>query len=147
MLPDILEKVKAGAAANKRALYVGALVILIGLGSFGLGRLSSLWPKKEPLRIEYPAPDQNTADIGLPVNHAAAGAGANNAEAQAAAQTPVPTPATTGNYVASRNGTAYHLPTCPGAKQIKDENKIWFATRAEAERAGYKPAGNCPGLK
>lgn len=54
--------------------------------------------------------------------------------------------ATTGAYVASKNGTAYHLPTCTGAKQIKEENKVWFATKADAELAGYKPAKNCKGI-
>jgi methylphosphotriester-DNA--protein-cysteine methyltransferase len=38
------------------------------------------------------------------------------------------------------------LPDCPGAKQISEQNKIWFASIEEAEKAGYKPAGNCPGL-
>ncbi len=49
-------------------------------------------------------------------------------------------------YVGSRNGTAYHLPWCPGAAKIKEENKVWFASKAEAEAAGYKPAGNCKGI-
>jgi hypothetical protein len=61
---------------------------------------------------------------------------------------PVPNvePLTTGMYVASKNGTAYHLPTCTGAKQIKEENKIWFASKEDAELAGYKPAKNCKGI-
>ncbi len=52
----------------------------------------------------------------------------------------------TGPIVASKTGTKYHLTTCPGAKQIKVENKIYFATAAEAESAGYSKAANCPGL-
>ncbi len=54
---------------------------------------------------------------------------------------------TTQPYVASKSGTKYHLDTCPGAKQIKAENKITFASREEAEAAGFAPAANCPGLK
>jgi hypothetical protein len=53
---------------------------------------------------------------------------------------------TDGGYVASKNGTKYHLPWCGSAKQIKEENKIWFATKAEAEAAGYTPASNCKGI-
>ncbi|QQR65143.1 hypothetical protein IPH92_00995 [Candidatus Kaiserbacteria bacterium] len=49
-------------------------------------------------------------------------------------------------YVASKSGTKYHLPWCPGAKQIKDENKVWFATKTDAEKAGYTPAANCKGI-
>lgn len=49
-------------------------------------------------------------------------------------------------YVASKKGRYYHLPDCPGAKAIKEGNKIGFNTTDEAERAGYKPAQNCKGL-
>lgn len=45
--------------------------------------------------------------------------------------------------VASRNGTKYHLPTCPGAKQITAANKVEFASIASAAAAGYEPAANC----
>lgn len=49
-------------------------------------------------------------------------------------------------YVASKSGTKYHLPWCSGAKRIKEENKIWFATKEAAEAAGYTPAANCKGI-
>jgi hypothetical protein len=49
--------------------------------------------------------------------------------------------------VASRSGTKYHLPTCPGAKQIKETNKIVFSSTAEAKAAGYSAAANCEGLE
>ncbi|MCF7815678.1 MAG: hypothetical protein K9M10_01390 [Candidatus Pacebacteria bacterium] len=51
-----------------------------------------------------------------------------------------------GGYVASKSGTKYHLPWCGSAKQIKEENKVWFATKEEAEKAGYTPASNCKGI-
>lgn len=54
--------------------------------------------------------------------------------------------ATSGTYLASKNGTKYYLPTCGSAKRIKAENVVWFQTKAEAEAAGYGPAANCPGL-
>lgn len=52
----------------------------------------------------------------------------------------------TAKYVGSKSGTKYHLMTCAGAKRIKEENKVFFATAADAEAAGYSPAANCPGL-
>jgi hypothetical protein len=55
-------------------------------------------------------------------------------------------PGTAGNFVASKSGTKYHRADCPGASQIKPENKIFFATAAAAEQAGYTKAANCPGL-
>lgn len=59
---------------------------------------------------------------------------------------PEPEMAQGGQYVASKTGKSYHLPWCSGAKLIKEENKVWFATKEEAEARGYKPAGNCPGI-
>jgi hypothetical protein len=55
-------------------------------------------------------------------------------------------PAQAGKYVASKNGTKYYLPTCGTAKRIKDENKVWFASKEQAASAGYAPGANCPGL-
>lgn len=51
-----------------------------------------------------------------------------------------------GGYVASKTGKSYHLPWCSGAKLIKEENKVWFTSKDEAEARGYAPAGNCPGI-
>ncbi len=51
-----------------------------------------------------------------------------------------------GEVVASKNGTKYYLPWCGSVKLIKDENKVWFASRADAEAQGYEPASNCKGL-
>lgn len=49
-------------------------------------------------------------------------------------------------YVASKSGTKYHLLWCAGAKQIKEENKIFFNSTEEAKNAGYAPASNCKGI-
>ncbi len=50
---------------------------------------------------------------------------------------------TGGRVVGSSKGTKYHFPWCPGASQIKEENKIWFTTEKDAQDAGYTKAGNC----
>ncbi|KND47406.1 MAG: hypothetical protein AB199_03180 [Parcubacteria bacterium C7867-004] len=49
-------------------------------------------------------------------------------------------------YVASKNGTKYYLPSCGSVKRIKEENKVWFATKEEAAAAGYEPSATCKGL-
>jgi len=48
-----------------------------------------------------------------------------------------------GNFLASINGKAYYPKGCTAANKIKEENRIWFTTRQEAEAQGYKPAQNC----
>lgn len=59
---------------------------------------------------------------------------------------PAPVGKASGTYVASKNGTKYYLPSCGSSKRIKEENRIWFDTKEEAEAAGFGPAANCPGL-
>jgi FtsZ-interacting cell division protein ZipA len=49
-------------------------------------------------------------------------------------------------YVGSKNSDVFHLPDCPGAKRINEENKKCFSSKNEAEKAGYRPAKNCPGI-
>lgn len=49
-------------------------------------------------------------------------------------------------YVGSKNSDIYHLPDCPGGQRIKEENKRCFGSKSEAEKAGYRPAKNCPGI-
>jgi len=53
---------------------------------------------------------------------------------------------TAGKFVASKSGTKYYLPSCAGADKISEANKIWFASAAAAQAAGYAPAANCGGL-
>lgn len=137
MLTDALLKIKAWLKGNQRDLWLSLLVFLVSVGSFGLGRLSAVWPEEEPVVIE-----NRESGIMNP------GKGNGNAAVvQSHESNPIILdPAPQGAFVASRNGSSYHLPDCPGAKQIKSENRIWFPTKAEAQAAGYKPAGNCPGL-
>mgnify|MGYP000892792595 CR=1 FL=1 len=50
---------------------------------------------------------------------------------------------TTGKYVGSIESNKYHLPTCRWAEQIKPENRIWFDSEEEAQKAGYEPCKVC----
>lgn len=43
-------------------------------------------------------------------------------------------------FVGSINSDLYHDPSCPSASRIKLTNQVWFASREEAERAGYSPS-------
>jgi len=139
MLTDLLSKIKSFWGENRRDLFLAALVFLVSVASFGLGRLSAIWPEKEPIRIDQVGEvDQSASGLGET-------AGTINFTKRSDSPSS-PISSSQGNFVASKNGSSYHLPSCPGAKQIKEENKIWFKTAEEAKRAGYKPAGNCQGL-
>lgn len=93
------------------------LILLVALGSFGLGRLSVITAPKPLVSIS----EASMAAAGLPM-------------------------APGGQYVASRTGEVYYYPWCAGAKQILPQNQRWFATEEAAKAAGYRPAKNCKGL-
>jgi hypothetical protein len=115
---------------------LAGLILLVGVTSFGLGRMSI---------SDTPYPnEQGRENDALIIN--ATGptreAGVSSTENTVrVAETP-----SEGGYVASKNGTKYHLPWCGSAKQIKEENKIWFPSKEAAEAAGYTPASNCKGI-
>jgi hypothetical protein len=113
-----------------------AIVILVGIGAFGLGRLSAA-PDQPALRVLYP--DAKAAE---PLANTAAVANA----AKAGPAAPVAPPAGQGAYVASKSGTKYYLAACPAASRIKPENRVYFVSKDDAVAAGYGPAANCPGL-
>lgn len=50
---------------------------------------------------------------------------------------------TTAPIVANRRSKLYHLPHCPGYGATSAGNRVAFATAADAEKAGYRRAGNC----
>jgi len=98
------------------------LILLVGIVAFGLGRGS----------VEQ-------ASGVLPA------AAVTGTVEQLPAESP-PSASSSILYIASKSGAKYHLPWCGGAKQIKEENKIYFNSKAEAEAAGYTPAANCKGI-
>src|SRR3989344_3601349 len=103
-----------------RKLFLSFTILLVALLSFGIGQLS-VTGNREPIRIEYDSQISNqTAQTASVVN----AIGKNS-------------------VVASKNGIRYHYPYCTGAKQIKEENRIIFATPAIAEAAGFTLASNC----
>src|SRR3989344_1683557 len=139
MIAETREKIKVWAGDRKADILTGIIIVLIGIISFGLGRLSATWTPKPPISIISP----NGAE-SKPVAPQIPVATPIGASKTASITTSAGSPE--GKFVASKSGAAYHLPDCPGAKQIKSENKIYFKTQEDAERAGYHPAGNCPGL-
>jgi micrococcal nuclease len=53
-------------------------------------------------------------------------------------------PVTSGAIIGNRNSRVYHRPDCPAYNDVSKRNRVYFKTMEEAERAGYRVAGNCP---
>ncbi|MFA6339008.1 MAG: hypothetical protein WCW87_03050 [Candidatus Paceibacterota bacterium] len=109
----------------------------MSFGSFGLGRLSVLEEKKSPVRIEY---NENTSSTASASNFIAGSSKKTTNSSVKAIGT------NSEVVVASKNGKKYYLPWCSGVNRISEKNKIEFASKKEAENAGYTPASNCSGL-
>jgi len=131
-ITEILNRYKSGG----EALVLPAILFLVGLSAFGLGRISVMGEEGPRLIIRMPDGSAQTASALVSVPQAQEPArssvGAGEEKTQA--------------YMASKSGTRYYLPSCSGASRIKEENKVWFSSASEAEAAGYTPAANCPGL-
>jgi hypothetical protein len=108
------------------SFFLTVLLILVGIVSFGLGR-------------------QSMVENGH-VHNADMQSGVVFTDVKTTPDEPVVLSEIV-KVVASRSGTKFHLPDCPGASQIKEENKIYFDSIELAKAAGYTPATNCPGLK
>ena len=50
---------------------------------------------------------------------------------------------TSGNFVASKNGTKYYPKDCSAVSRIKAENRVWFSTEADAQLQGYSRTTTC----
>ena len=123
MIQNLWNKIKAWFLPREGEIILAAVIILTALASFGLGRLSALGKNKFPVRIETK-------------NQSAAALSSQNPKTESAQNL----------FVASRNGQVYHFPWCAGAQRIKEENKIYFSSKEEAQKAGLRPAANCEGL-
>lgn len=123
-LPEIPYLRKEG----RQTALICLLIVLVGLLCFGLGRLSAGFSGRNSSQPGTVLVGED--DTGTVLDEGQAGAGG----------------AVAGGVVASKSGTKYHFPWCAGAKSIKEGNKVWFASTAEARAAGYEPAGNCKGL-
>jgi methylphosphotriester-DNA--protein-cysteine methyltransferase len=60
----------------------------------------------------------------------------------AAKPAPAPTPVA-GGFVGNKNSKIYHTAACKEGSKMKPGNKVAFASKAEAEKAGYKPCKAC----
>ena len=114
-------------------VFVVIVVILVGISSFYLGRLSNQSTFHD-LKIEYTGQEasaigSNEAQNGpISLNPSISDKINNNAE---------------GSYFASNRGKKYYPNGCSAGKSIKKENRIYFKTTNEAEKAGYTLASSC----
>ena len=125
-----MEKIKLFIQSEVgKDILVICIVILVGLGSFELGRLSKEG-SNSGIKVNYPTRDttQSASVISTIDNLRRVTQNANSSGK---------------NYFASNRGKKYYSLGCSAGKTIKDDNKIYFATKDEAEKAGYLLSSSC----
>lgn len=140
----MLEKIHDLYSKNQDKILSTIGIILIATASFGAGRLSVQLSQKSQITIEDPKDDffaKDVQKISQDLEKISTEKETNNINEVN------PETKTQGKYVGSKNSDKYHLPDCPGALKITEENKIWFNSKEEAEARGYTPAKNCKGLQ
>lgn len=124
-----------------RDIFLVSLIILIAIISFNLGRITAFKEQKQPIRFE-------SADIGELFKDDAI---QNNENLYQGAKTGDSVKSTSEipkidfRVVVSKKSKSmkYHFLWCSGAKQINEENKVFFKNEEDAQKAGYSLAGNC----
>ncbi len=118
-IPELVQKIKHPSGDIVHIFYVIGIMVMVGLASFALGRLSVI-EQDGYATVYYPEEVVKRAERSLAENVA---------------------------VVASSRGTKYYFPWCSGAESLSSANLIEFESVEDARRAGYTPATNCDGLE
>jgi uncharacterized protein (UPF0333 family) len=132
--PSISNGVKLFIESEKgKDVLVIVILVLVGICAFYLGRLSKE-STGNALKIESTGQEasalgsyqSNTPKVTL--NPTVAEKTQNQGN---------------GNYFASSRGKKYYPNGCSAGKSIKQENRIYFQTSNDAEKAGYTLSSSC----
>jgi len=143
-----MEKIKQFMESDKgKNFFIVLTIILVGLGSFGLGRLSKKY-SSSGIKIEYPALQANTISSSTlttnNTNTVKEGLKKPYTSSYIAPSIPKPTDTVVDkNFLASNRGSRYYPIKCSAGKNIKIENRIYFATESEAINKGYTKSTSC----
>jgi len=123
-----LNKIKGQIGIDTTTIICLFVIVLVGLSSFGLGRLSVT-----SMKDNYVSELENK-NIGLVKGEMGETTEVKNEYSENTKQR---------MYVASKNGKLYYSLNCSGAKRISEKNKVWFADEIEAEKSGYELSSSC----
>ena len=140
-IPSFGDKIKRAIGEHRqRLIFIGILaataILAFLLGYAARGESASVMPSpasgassslEDPLAAAGEAMPARALDPVLPAT-------------PAVSETPL---TGSGAYVASKTGKKYYPVGCGGAKRIKDANKVFYATAAQAQAAGLTLGAGC----
>jgi hypothetical protein len=132
---NILAKIGDLVKSHRDRLWQGLVLALVAWSAYNLGIIGArhgATPAQEATVFQ-----PRTSIVSQ--TPAAAGQARSTSSGQGTADHSDP------RVVASKTSTSkkYHHVWCAGYTQIKEANRLWFPTAADAEAAGYSLAGNC----
>ena len=123
-----MAKKKTAKKSSKKGIAIAAAALL-AIGAVSPSEKEE--PKKEPVVSEIVIQQETSAPE-------------NSQFIPNKQVSPAPTSQNTiTTYVGSDESDKYHEPGCRWAKEIKEENLIYFHSSEEAKAAGYKSCGTC----
>lgn len=138
----IFEKIKI----YQEVLFLVAVITLVGLIGFGLGRLSA--------KFSQPMLNINSTLVNVTDLNKIATSETDNKTSSFTTQSPPSQDVAPADrevverkIVGNKQSKIYHFEDCPGALRMSDNNKVFFASILQAQQAGFRPAGNCQGLE
>ena len=124
-----MQKIKSFLESEKgKDILTVVIVILVGLGSFELGRLSK---------------ENSSSGIKILSDNTVPSLENSNILQNDVISTTANSNSINKTFFASNRGSKYYPISCSAGKTIKQENRVWFATGEEAERAGYELSSAC----
>lgn len=118
---EFFNKIKGYIPIDMLTLVYSVVVILVGISSFYLGRIS--------------VQENSKNDTSIPKLSMVNESGGNTSNSFSNSKN-------TG-YFASKNGKLYYSVGCSAGNRIAEKNIINFSTALEAEEAGYKISPSC----
>lgn len=125
---DFTNKIKKKLDIDTFTVLCLFVIVGVGIGSFGLGRLSVAVESPQG-HDEIKIIDTQFPVISENINQSIIN---NTIDIQREKR-----------YVASKNGKLYYSFGCSGAKRIIEKNMVWFSTKEEAEKSGYEFSSSC----
>ena len=133
-----MNKIKGIIGIDSTTFLLLCILVLVSLGSFGLGRLSvSNTDENSSIKLENTSEGIVKGEIGKSIK------AESNMESVVGSMNKVEEIQKEKMYVASKNGKLYYAISCSGAKRISEKNRVWFASASDAEKSGYTPSSSC----
>ncbi len=139
-----MQKIKQFIESDRgKDIFVVMIVLLVGLSSFGLGRLSKD-TTNQGVQVEYlNLNDSNQGNVLSAFTKEANTNSISSGTQVNSNKLPSVSNSVGKSFFASNRGQKYYSIGCSAGKTIKQENRVYFATKAEAEKAGYELSSSC----